>query len=119
MEYWTDANKADNSLIEATKLGIIKPVEITDGKQSIVIDNTYMYWCHNGTISIIGEWDYVTGNMNLNTETVKAIGKSDIYKYTKVNLNLIGGHKSLIAPYLLYETHVYNTAEAKKKGSKK
>ena len=105
IDYWNGINKSTRTLIDMTDLGLLKPIEITNGNQSIVVDGTFIYWLHNGIVNVVGEWDNQKADIIINPDVVKAIGKSDIYKFFSDNITLICGHRNLIAPYGLYNTH--------------
>lgn len=114
LEFSKNITRLNTSILKFSTIGILNTIEITDEYQSIVIDNTYVYWLHNGITNIIGEWDYTTGDLLFNKETQKAISKSDVYKVFDNNISLIANHKHLIAPYNLYEINKINIKEKKK-----
>ena len=114
VEYWNGVNNATRNLVEMTDLGIVKPIEITDGIQSLVVDGTFLYWLHNGIVSVVGEWES-NSNLSINPETARALAKSEIFKFLKTNMSFIGGHRNLIAPYKLFELHNHNVKGAKEK----
>lgn len=105
IDYWNGINNSTRTLIDMTDLGLLKPIEITNGTQSIVVDGTFIYWLHNGIVNVVGEWDNQKADAIINPDVVKAIGKSDIYKFFSNNITLICGHRNLIVPYGLYNTH--------------
>lgn len=113
LEYWNGIGTANKSLIEMTNLGMIKPIEIADGFQSIIADGTYIYWIHNGQASVIGEWNQQTGGLVISPDALKTLQKTDLFKAFTDNLALISGHRRLIAPYNLCPLHKYNIREAK------
>lgn len=113
LEYSKNITKLNISILKFDPIGIINTIELTDGYQSLVIDNSFIYWSHNGITNVIGEWDYNTGDLLMNKNTVKAIGKTDLYKVFDNNINLIANHKHLIAPYNLFNTNKVNIKEKK------
>lgn len=114
MEYWNDINKADMSVLKFNNIGLIEPLELTDGLQSLIVDGTYIYWLHNGTTNVIGEWDYNTGSLIINNETQKALARTDVFKFLKNNITLLNGHKHLMIPYNLAKLNKINVKEKKK-----
>ena len=86
MEYWNDINKANMDVLQFNNIGLLKPVELTDGLQSLIVDGSYLYWLHNGTTNVIGEWDYESGNLIINTDVQKSLARTDVFKTLKNNL---------------------------------
>lgn len=111
MEYWTDINKSSIELLNFTDMGLIKPVELTDGRQSLVVDGTYLYWLRGGTVTVIGEWDYAMNTLIISKDAQKSLNKSDILRVLKNNLTLLNGHKHLIIPYSLSGLNKINVKE--------
>lgn len=114
MEYWADINKSNINTLKFNSIGLIHPLELTDGMQSLVVDGTYLYWLHNGTTNIIGEWDYVNNTLIINDDAKKALARTDVFKYLKNNLTLLNGHKNLIMPFNLAQLNKINVKEKKK-----
>lgn len=114
LEYSKNITKLNMSILKFDPIGIINTIEITDGVQSLVVDNCFVYWLHNGVTSVVGEWDYNTGDLLMNKSMVKMISKTDIYKVFENNINLIASHKNLIAPYTLFNINKINIKEKRK-----
>lgn len=114
MEYWVDINKSNINTLKFNSIGLIHPLELTDGMQSLVVDGTYLYWLHNGTTNIIGEWDYVNNTLIINDDAKKSLARTDVFKYLKNNLTLLNGHKNLIMPFNLAQLNKINVKEKKK-----
>lgn len=114
MEYWVDINKSNINVLKFNTIGLIHPLELTDGMQSLVVDGTYLYWLHNGITSVVGEWDYVNNTLIINEDIKKALAKTEIFKYLKNNLSLLNGHKNLIMPFNLAQLNKINVKEKKK-----
>lgn len=114
MEYWADINKSNINTLKFNSIGLIHPLELTDGMQSLVVDGTYLYWLHNGTTNIIGEWDYVNNTLIINDDAKKSLARTDVFKYLKNNLILLNGHKNLIMPFNLAQLNKINVKEKKK-----
>lgn len=114
MEYWADINKSNINTLKFNNIGLIHPLELTDGMQSLVVDGTYLYWLHNGTTNIIGEWDYVSNTLIINDDAKKSLARTDVFKYLKNNLTLLNGHKNLIMPFNLAQLNKINVKEKKK-----
>ena len=114
MEYWADINKSNINTLKFNSIGLIHPLELTDGMQSLVVDGTYLYWLHNGTTNIIGEWDYVNNTLIINDDAKKSLARTDVFKYLKNNLTLLNGHKNLIMPFNLAQLNKINVKEKKK-----
>ena len=93
-------NKKDKEIIKITDYGIIKPIVINDGKSSVAIDGSYIYYIVNGETHIIGYWD--SQDKLVITSDIKSKAMTKI----KDNLEFIKGHKKYIAPYMLYEPNV-------------
>lgn len=104
MELQAKGNKYDDNLISINNYGIIKPIVIKEGKASVAIDGTYLYYTINSDTHIIGYWD--DSNKLIITSDIKCKAMNKINK----NLDLIRNHKKYIAPYLLHES---NTVEVK------
>lgn len=114
MEYWNDINKSNIDVLSFNNIGLIKPLELTDGLQSLIVDGSYLYWLHNGTTSVVGEWDYTTGNLIINADIQKSLARNDIFKQLKNNITLLNGHKHLMIPYNLSPLNKINVKEKKK-----
>ena len=114
MEYWVDINKSNINTLKFNSIGLIHPLELTDGMQSLVVDGTYLYWLHNGTTNIIGEWDYVNNTLIINDDAKKSLARTDVFKHLKNNLTLLNGHKNLIMPFNLAQLNKINVKEKKK-----
>jgi hypothetical protein len=92
--------KEDTNLIKMTHHGIIKPIVIKEGKTSVAIDGTYLYYVVNGDTSIIGYWNDKNELVINNNIKGKAITK------IKDNVDFIKDHKKYIAPYMMYEPNI-------------
>ena len=101
-------------VLSFNNIGLIKPLELTDGLQSLIVDGSYLYWLHNGTTSVVGEWDYTTGNLIINADIQKSLARNDIFKQLKNNITLLNGHKHLMIPYNLSPLNKINVKEKKK-----
>ena len=102
------------SNVTFNNIGLIKLLELTDGLQSLIVDGSYLYWLHNGTTSVVGEWDYTTGNLIINADIQKSLARNDIFKQLKNNITLLNGHKHLMIPYNLSPLNKINVKEKKK-----
>lgn len=115
MEFWNGISHCTRSLLEMTAQGIIRPIEITDGMQSVVVDNLFVYWIHNGMTFVVGDWDPVNKKILYRKDLTKRADRVELLKFLEKNIPLIGGHRHLIAPYNLYEVHKHNIKTGKDK----
>ena len=115
MEFWNGISHCTRSLLEMTEQGIIRPIEITDGMQSIVVDNQFVYWIHNGMTFVVGDWDVVNKKIVYRKDLTKRADRVELLKFLEKNIPLIGGHRHLIAPYNLYGVHKHNIKAGKDK----
>ena len=99
---YTDVGKYNPDLIRATSFGLFKPIQISDGDNKIIIDNTYLYYiASNNAITIIGKWE--SGDKIKGYNSVKGIEKSKAFKFIKDNLGTIRMHRKYIVPFNLTE----------------
>lgn len=103
---YTDEGKYNEDLIRATSFGLFKPLEIYDGLNKIVVDNTYLYHVNNGNITIIGKWDSM--DKIFNYHSIPGIEKTKAYKFIKDNLGTIRMHRKYIVPYNLAPLNTIN-----------
>lgn len=88
--------------IEYNKLGFVKPIEITNGTTSLIIDGTFIYYKTNSGTFIVGEW--VRGGIRM-----RYTSKEDkLFKKLESYVQVASLHKRMIAPYLLVDTKVIN-----------
>lgn len=118
LEYWNGIGNCTKSLISMTSTGLIKPIELTDGIQSIITDGTFVYWIHNGLTSVIGEWEIQSGALSISQDALKYIGNSKVWEFFKDNITLFSGHRRLIAPYNLCSLNKFDVRESTKKKEK-
>ena len=90
----------NKSMVEMAESGWIKPLEITDGKTCIALDNKFIYRIERANIMIIGVWEndsieFLAGSEHLmDSEPIKAIKKS---------MMLLKEHRKMMSPYKLTE----------------
>lgn len=101
MERLNVKSKLVGKLIEMTKFGFIKPIQIDKGNTTIIIDNcsVYMRGKDEDELRIIGSW----GNHGI--EYDERIKDEKINKALAANEDYIGKHRRWIAPYGLHETN--------------
>jgi hypothetical protein len=114
MEYWNNNKNSNINILHFTDLGMLDTVELTDGLQRLIVDNSYLYWSHSGNTSVIGEWDYETGTLIISAEAQRALAKNDTMKALKNNITLLNAHKHLIMPYNLGKINKINVKEKRK-----
>lgn len=88
--------------IEYEHAGWVKPIELTNGVTSIIIDGTYVYYKNDTGTYIVGEWTDRGLVMKYTNQNDKLFNK--LGSYVKV----ISLHKRIIAPYSLVNTKVIN-----------
>ena len=115
MEFWNGISHCTRSLLEMTEQGMIRPIEITDGLQSVIVDNLYVYWIHNGMTFVVGDWDPVNKKIVYRKDLTKRSDRTELLKFLDRNIPLIGAHRHLIAPYNLYVVHKHNIKTGKEK----
>lgn len=92
----------DKKLISMTDYGIIKPIEITDGKSTIAVDGSFVYDVQSSMIRVIGHWTD-SGDLKINNGE-----KSKLLKKLLDNKTVIKNHRRYIAPYMLYPSNTVN-----------
>lgn len=101
---YTDVGKYNPDLIRVTSFGLMKPIQVSDGINKIIVDNNYLYYvATNGAITIIGKWE--TGDKIKGYNSVKGIEKTKAYKFIKDNLGTIKMHRKYIVPFNLTDSH--------------
>ena len=91
-----------SNAIEYDQAGYVKPIELTNGITSIIIDGTFVYYRNNSGTFVIGEW---IGN----ELKMKYINQEDkLFKKLESYIKVASLHKRIIAPYLLVNTKVVN-----------
>ncbi len=94
----------DRSLVKMTRHGIIRPLCVTDVRNTgIIIDNTYMYKIEHGTITLLASW--VNGELVGKEKEFIEIQKTPQYKRIKKHIKFISQHRRFIAPYGLVDTN--------------
>lgn len=90
--------KHDNSIIEMTNYGLVRPIEIIEGEISTIIDGTYVYNSYYDE-SIVGVWN------NKGKISFAKNYSPKVIKFIETNLNIIKLHRKYIAPYKMCDTH--------------
>lgn len=104
LERMLKSSEMDRDMIKMTDIGFIKPIQISDSKYTIALDNTYLYRVSDNRTFIIGRWqgtkivDFMSG--------MDPILKSAAYKRILNAIAYIDRHRRFIAPYGLYEPNV-------------
>lgn len=88
--------------IEYDQAGYVKPIELTNGVTSLIIDGTFVYYRNDNGTFIVGEWDGNEIKMKCKNTTDKLFKKLESYK------KVASLHKRIIAPYLLVDTKIVN-----------
>ena len=97
------SSEINRDLIKMTHLGFIKPIEISDDKVLIAMDNQNIYRVVGENIFIIGTW--VNGKIKEFQNGVSSIQSTKAYKKLHNSINYIEKHRRFIAPYGLFETN--------------
>jgi len=87
----------DDSLIQMTQSGIIQPIAIKNGHETLAVDGTYVYLTSNSDTRIIGYWNE-KDELLIDSKLVN----SKMLNKIKNNKNYIANHKRYIAPYMLF-----------------
>jgi hypothetical protein len=85
--------------IEYERSGFVKPIEITNGTASLIVDGTFAYYKNNTGTFVVGEW---VGN----SIRMKYTNQDKLFKKIDSYTQVLSLHKRIIAPYLLVETKV-------------
>lgn len=93
----------DKSIIQMTRFGIIKPIVISGGSISLILDGYGLYINVDNRVYQAGLWN--NGKLE-EYDVVKNIKKQKVYKYLKDNLDYISKHLRFIAPYNIVEANV-------------
>lgn len=89
--------------IEYDISGFVKPIELTNGKTSLIVDGTYVYYKNASGTFVVGEWVGNTLKMKYTSSEDKLFKKLESY------VHVVSLHKRIIAPYLLVDTKVIKT----------
>lgn len=89
--------------IRMSNLGLIDPIEVTDGKTTLAVDSQHMYLVKGSTITIVGDW--TPNGMKENPEFMSSIHKTKAYKKLNTCMKFIEKHRRFIVPYGLSEAN--------------
>ena len=93
----------DPELIKMTPVGFIKPIVVTDGKNTLAVDGCHMYKVMDGKAFIIGTWKGETIVENYEMGSLK---KTKVYMKINNAIKFIDKHKRYIIPYGLHDANV-------------
>lgn len=91
--------------IEMNSIGIIKPIEIVQGNNSVIIDGSFVYIRCGNEVSVVDRlWGEYTKVFKSVIKKYPTIGK--VLSGLKNEIELIYRHRRLIAPYGLIEPNI-------------
>lgn len=97
------SSEVDRELIKMTHLGFIKPIEISDEKVTLAMDNQNIYRVVGENIFIVGTW--VNGKIKEFQNGISSIQNTKAYKKLHNSINYIEKHRRFTAPYGLFEVN--------------
>lgn len=107
------SGSVNRELVKMSPNGWVMPVELSDGRTTIALDNKFIYKVERTSITIIGVWEdesieFLAGSEHcIGTEPIKHIQKS---------MMLLKEHRKMMSPYILTECNkVTCSREAVKK----
>lgn len=89
----------NTQLLKMSNDGFFQPIELTDGKETVVIDGLFVYKITEYGNLIIGAWG-ANNKLTLNQKY-----KTTLEKVIKHNEWLLGKYKTYIAPFGFYKTN--------------
>lgn len=104
LERTLKSSEIDRDFIRMNYLGLIKPIEISDGKVTIALDSQNMYRISDDSIIVIASW--ANGKLVEQKQSgITTIKKSDAYKKLMNCMAYIEKHRRFIVPYGLFEVN--------------
>jgi hypothetical protein len=84
-------------IIKMNDNGLIHPIEISDGKNTIAIDSQHMYLVESKNCFIVGNWE--SSKIKISSEYADKVENTKAYKKFKQCLTYIDRHRRFIVPY--------------------
>lgn len=110
------SSNIDRKCIMVSPYGWIKPVIFENEDLGLAVDGSYVYLVRNNNTSIVGRWK-PNGEIE-ESEQLKGLSKTSVYKALNKHLNFISLHRKYIAPYIFAaETRILVTSKTKKEGA--
>lgn len=97
------SSEVDREILEMTHSGIIKPIVVSDDKNVVAVDGTYVYKISDNNVVIVGMWK--NGAIEDVQDGMESISRTKAYKRIKNAMSYIDRHRRFIAPLGLMESN--------------